>query len=261
MTALLADLKFPPIGELVEWKGILFKGTPLEVNKVVILMWVGVLIVFLLFWFGGRRAASGQLVPAGAQNLVESGIEFVRNDIILQTMGPEGLSWAPFLVTMFFFIFITNIFEVIPFVQFPVNARMALPAFMAIMVWVIFNFVGIKAQGFGGYFKSMLFPPGVPKFLLPLVALIEFISTVFVRPFSLAVRLFANMLAGHLLLVTFAVLSAALFTKSLLAVILPLPFVMLVLLTGFEILVAVLQAFIFTILTAVYIGGAMHPEH
>ena len=106
-----------------------------------------------------------------------------------------------------------------------------------------------------------MFPPGVPKALLPLVALIEFISTIFVRPFSLAVRLFANMLAGHLLLVTFAVLSAALFSKSLLIVILPLPFVMLILLTGFEILVAGLQAFIFTILAAVYIGGAMHPEH
>ncbi|HEX3620846.1 MAG TPA: F0F1 ATP synthase subunit A [Acidimicrobiales bacterium] len=261
MTTLLAALKFPPIGELVEWKGILFKGTPLEVNKVVLLMWAGVVIVFLLFWAGGRRASSGELVPAGAQNVVESGIEFVRNDIILQTMGPEGLGWTPFLTTIFFFVFITNIFEVIPFIQFPVNARMALPAFMAIMVWVIFNYVGIKSQGFGGYFKSMLFPPGVPPFLLPLVALIEFISTIFVRPFSLAVRLFANMLAGHLLLVTFAVLSAALFTKSILAVILPLPFVMLVLLTGFEILVAVLQAFIFTILTAVYIGGAMHPEH
>jgi F-type H+-transporting ATPase subunit a len=254
-------LTFPPIGELVEWKGILFKGTPFEVNKVVLLMWAGVLIVFGLFWLGGRRAATGNLVPAGAQNLVESGIEFVRNDIILQTMGPEGLSWTPFLTTIFFFVFVTNIFEVIPFIQFPVNARMALPAFMALMVWAIFNFVGIKSQGAGGYFKSMLFPPGVPKALLPLVALIEFISTVFVRPFSLAVRLFANMLAGHLLLVTFAVLSAALFTKSALAIILPLPFAMLILLTGFEILVAVLQAFIFTILTAVYIGGAMHAEH
>jgi F-type H+-transporting ATPase subunit a len=82
-----------------------------------------------------------------------------------------------------------------------------------------------------------------------------------VRPFSLAVRLFANMLAGHLLLVTFAVLCAALWTAKPTAVILPLPFAMLILLTGFEILVAVLQAFIFTILTAVYIGGAMHPEH
>jgi F-type H+-transporting ATPase subunit a len=214
-----------------------------------------------MFWAAGRRARSGSLVPAGMQNIVESGIEFVRNDIILQTIGPEGLGWTPFLVTLFFFIFMGNIFEVIPVIQFPTNARMALPAFMAILVWVLFNFVGIKSQGFGGYLKSIVFPPGVPGGLLPLVALIEFISTIFVRPFSLAVRLFANMLAGHLLLVTFAVLSAALFTKSLLVVILPLPAVMLVLLTGFEVLVAVLQAFIFTILTAVYIGGAMHPEH
>jgi len=260
MNSILA-LEFPPIGELVEWRGLLFKGSILEVNKVVLLMWAGVLIVFLLFWAAGRRAASGNLVPSGVQTVVESGIEFVRNDIILQTMGPEGLAWTPLLVTIFFFVFVTNIFEVIPGIQFPVNARMALPAFLALMVWVIFNVVGIKSQGLGGYFKSMLFPPGVPKFLLPLVALIEFISTIFVRPFSLAVRLFANMLAGHLLLVTFAVLSAALFTKGPLAIILPLPFFMLILLTGFEILVAVLQAFIFTILAAVYIGGAMHPEH
>jgi F-type H+-transporting ATPase subunit a len=146
---------------------------------------------------------------------------------------------------------------------------MALPAFMAIMVWVIFNYVGIKSQGFGGYFKSMLFPPGVPTFLLPLVALIEFISTIFVRPFSLAVRLFANMLAGHLLLVTFALLTDALIFHdgvkiggfpawSPLAIA---PFAMEIAITAFEILVAVLQAFIFTILTGVYLGAAMHPEH
>jgi len=258
---LLSALKFPPIGELVEWKGILFKDSPIEVNKVVLLMWAAVIIVMAMFWTAGKRAQSGQLVPVGVQSIVEMGIDFVRNDIILQTMGPEGMFWAPFLVTMFFFVFFTNISEVIPFIQFPVNARMALPAFMGIMVWVIYNFVGIKAQGFGGYMKSVLFPPGVPKALLILVTPIEFISTIIVRPFTLAVRLFANMLAGHLLLVTFAVLSAALFTKSALAVILPLPFLMLILFTAFEILVAILQAFIFTILTAVYIAGAMHPEH
>jgi F-type H+-transporting ATPase subunit a len=261
MTTVLAELHFPPIEELVEWRGILFKGTPFEVNKVVILMWAGALIVFALFWIAGRAATSGRLVPTGVQSVVEMGIDFVRNDIIMQTMGPAGLPWTPFLVTMFFYVLVTNMFEVIPGIQFPVNARMALPAFLALLVWVIFNVVGIRAQGFRGYMKSMLFPPGVPKFLLPLVAMIEFISTVFVRPFSLAVRLFANMLAGHLLLVTFAVLCAALWTAKPTAVILPLPFAMLILLTGFEILVAVLQAFIFTILTAVYIGGAMHPEH
>ncbi len=254
-------LHFPPMKELVEWRGILFKGTPFEVNKVVLLMWASVLIVFLMFWAAGRAAKSGRLVPTGIQSVVETGVDFVRNDIILQTMGPAGLGWTPFLITMFFFIFVTNMWEVIPGIQFPVNARMALPAFLAIMVWVIFIVVGIRAQGLRGYFKAMLFPPGVPKLLLPLVAGIEFISTIFVRPFSLAVRLFANMLAGHLLLVTFAVLCAALWTAKPVAVILPLPFAMLILLTAFEILVAVLQAFIFTILTAVYIGEAMHPEH
>jgi F-type H+-transporting ATPase subunit a len=101
----------------------------------------------------------------------------------------------------------------------------------------------------------------VPKALYLLVTPIEFVSTFLVRPFSLAVRLFANMLAGHILLVTFAVLSAALWVAQWYAVFLPLPALMLVFLTGFEILVAFLQAYIFTILAAVYIGGAMHPEH
>jgi len=125
---------------------------------------------------------------------------------------------------------------------------------------VIFIFMGFKSQGFG-YIKNTLLPPGVPGALLPLVALIELVSTWVLRPFTLAVRIFANMLAGHLLLVTFAVLTAALFTLKPLAVVAPLPFVMLVLMTGFELLVAFLQAFIFTILIAVYIAGAMHPEH
>jgi len=262
---ILAELHFPPIGELVEWEGLFLKGTAFEVNKVVLLMWAGVIIVMAVFLLAGRKAkagaASGNLVPSGIQHVAESGIDFVRKDIILQTMGKEGMGWAPFLTTMFFFIFVTNLFEVVPGIQFPVSARMALPIFLAVVVWFIYNIVGIKHQGLGGYIKSVVMPPGVPKGILPLVALIETISTFVVRPFSLAVRLFANMLAGHLLLVTFAVLSAALFSKTLLVAILPLPFIMLILLTGFEILVAGLQAFIFTILTAVYIGGAMHPEH
>jgi F-type H+-transporting ATPase subunit a len=143
----------------------------------------------------------------------------------------------------------------------PGNARMAMPAFLALVVWLVFNVIGVIKQGLGGYLKSSLFPPGVPKALYLLVTPIELVSTFIVRPFSLAVRLFANMLAGHILLVTFAVLSSALWVKAWYAVFLPLPAVMLVLLTGFEVLVAFLQAYIFTILAAVYIGGAMHPEH
>ncbi|MGI8776751.1 MAG: F0F1 ATP synthase subunit A [Acidimicrobiales bacterium] len=256
--SLLLGLEFPPVNQLTEWQPLFLKGSAFEVNKVVLLMWLAVIIVLGLFLVAGRQSRKG-LVPSGVQNVVEFGVEFVRNDVILQTIGPEGMGYTPFLVTVFFFVFICNVYEVIPVIQMPVNARMAVPAFLAIVVWAIFNFVGIKSQGLFGYFKSMLFPPGVPKFLLPLVALIELVSTVFVRPFSLAVRLFANMLAGHLLLVSFGVLSEALFAATIVGAVVP--FALLVALTGFEVLVAGLQSFIFVILTAVYIGGAMHPEH
>ncbi|MGI9021946.1 MAG: F0F1 ATP synthase subunit A [Acidimicrobiales bacterium] len=256
MRALFA-LEFPPVDTLVQWQPLFLEGTPFEINKVVLLMWLAVFIVLGMFIAAGRKSRAS-LVPAGVTNVVEFGVEFVRKDVVLQTIGPEGLGYTPFLTTVFFFVFILNIFEVIPGIQMPVNARMAIPAFLAIVVWAIFNFVGVKNQGLGGYFKSMLFPPGVPKALLPLVALIELVSTVFVRPFSLAVRLFANMLAGHLLLVSFAVLSQALFEATIVGAVVP--FALLVALTGFELLVSGLQAFIFVILTAVYIGGAMHPE-
>ncbi|MGQ0744832.1 MAG: F0F1 ATP synthase subunit A [Acidimicrobiales bacterium] len=255
--ALFGALEFPTLEHLIEWPGIFLKGTPFEVNKVVILMWLSVAVIIGVFTAAGK----GKLIPTGLQSLIESGVEFVRNDIVLQVMGRDGLRFAPYLTTMFFFIMVLNFWEVVPGIQFPVNARMAVPALLALLSWAVFNWVGIKSQGFGGYVKGILIPPGVPKPLVPLVALIELVSTILVRPFSLAVRLFANSLAGHLLLVTFAVLSAALWTKGFQAVVLPLPFLMLTLLTGFEIFVALLQAFIFTILTAVYIAGAMHPEH
>jgi F-type H+-transporting ATPase subunit a len=181
----------------------------------------------------------------------------------MQTMGREGLPWTPFLLSMFLFIYLCNVPGIIPIIQMPATARMAIPMFLALLVWVVYNFTGIKHQGFFGYFKSVLFPPGVPKALYILVTPIEFISTIIVRPFSLAVRLFANMLAGHILLVTFALLSEALFQAKD-KILIPfgiLPFFMLVFLTAFEVLVAFLQAYIFVILTAVYIGGAAHPEH
>ena len=130
--------------------------------------------------------------------------------------------------------------------------------YAAVMMFIA---VGIKHQGPLHYFGGALFPPGVPKALYLLVTPIELISTFLVRPFSLAVRLFANMLAGHILLVTFGVLTITLFSATLLVLALPFSFFMLVALTGFEMMVAFLQAYIFTILAAVYIGGALHPEH
>ena len=258
MIQLPYGLHFPPIAELLEWPGILFDGSIFELNKVGLIYLWAMLAPLVLFVLAIRKNA---LVPRGVQTVAESSVNFVRENVVMQTMGPDGLRYMPFLMSLFFFIFFANITAVIPFIQFPANSRMAAPAVLAIIVWLVFNAVGIKNQGFFGYFKNTVIPPGVPGALLPLVAVIEFVSTFLVRPFSLAVRLFANMLAGHLLLVTFAVLTTALWTPGPLAAIVWAPFVVLIGLTGFEILVAFLQAFIFTILTAVYIGGALHPEH
>jgi F-type H+-transporting ATPase subunit a len=136
--------------------------------------------------------------------------------------------------------------------------------FLAVIVWLVYNTVGFKHNGLS-YLGGMLWPRNVPVAMRPLVGLIEFLSNIILRPFSLAVRLFANMLAGHMLLVTFCLLTNALFfaeTKQLLLKPMSiLPFGMLLFLTAFEVLVGFLQAYIFTILTGVYIGLAAHPEH
>jgi F-type H+-transporting ATPase subunit a len=246
-------IDFPPISHLIEWP-----SGPLGINKVVVLMWLSVALVFGLMFAGSRKKA---LVPAGIQNVAESAVDFIHNGIILETIGPDGMGYAPLLFTMFTFIFALNIWEIVPFAQMPVNARIALPLLLAVLVWFIYNIVGIFKQGFFGYFKTAMFPPGVPWPLYILVSPIELVQIIIVRPLSQSVRLFANMLAGHLLLTSFAIITASLWSLSLLIVIWPASFALLVALTAFEVLVSFLQAFIFTILTAVYIGGSMHPDH
>jgi F-type H+-transporting ATPase subunit a len=250
-------LEFPPISHLINFPDLAGSG-PLAINKVVLIYFTAALLTIAFFLAGTRKRA---LVPSGFQTLAESSVDFVREQIIMQTIGTDGMRFLPLLATMFFFIFFSNIFEIIPLVQFPANARMAMPMVLALLVWVIFNVVGVVKQGPLHYLKNSVIPPGVPKFLLPLVAIIELVSTFLVRPFSLAVRLFANMLAGHLILVTFAIITAELFAAKVTVVIWPFSFLLLTGLTAFELLVAFLQAFIFTILAAVYIGSSMHPEH
>ena len=256
---MILGIDFPPITHVTRWPDIWFADTPFAINKTVLIFIASVLITLVFFFVAGRQR---RLVPTGVQGLAESSIDFVRESVILETIGPEGMGYLPFLITMFFFVFFINIFEIIPLVQFPGNARIAVPLFLALLVWFMFNIVGIAKQGFFSYIKNSVVPPGVPKVILPLLVFIEFISTFLVRPFSLAIRLFANMLAGHLILVTFAILTAAIWGSAVYFKIgAAFPFALLIALTAFEILVSALQAFIFTILTGVYIGLSMHPEH
>jgi F-type H+-transporting ATPase subunit a len=249
--------EFPPINAILRWKDII---DPINFNKIALIAVAAGVIGSLVFLLAGRKDAN--VAPTGVRNVAETMVEFIENQIIMPTMGKDGLGWTPFMLSLFSFIYLCNVPGIIPFLQMPATARIAIPMFLALLVWVVFIGVGFKHQGFA-YLKNSLFPPGVPKALYILVTPIEFISTFLVRPFSLTVRLFANMLAGHILLVTFALLTKELFQGDTLALkpVAILPFFMLTFLTAFEVLVAFLQAYIFTILTAVYIGGAAHPEH
>jgi F-type H+-transporting ATPase subunit a len=250
-------LEFPPINEVIRWRDLL----P-SFNKVAIIACLAVVIGSLIYIIAARR--DPLVAPKGVRNLAEVGVEFIEDQIVMQTIGRDGLGWTPFLLTLFIFVYLCNLPGVIPILQFPATARMAIPFFLAMVVWLIYNTVGFKHNGLK-YLTGMLWPRTVPVAMRPLVGLIEFLSNIILRPFSLAVRLFANMLAGHMLLVTFALLANALLfaeTKQLLLKPLTiLPLFMLLFLTAFEILVGLLQAYIFTILTGVYIGLAKHPEH
>jgi F-type H+-transporting ATPase subunit a len=259
MPAVLGAFEFPPVSHLFEWPELLFKDSPLAINKTVIYIALAAFLAIGFFALGSRKRA---LVPTGVQNLAETSYNLIEENIAVEVMGvDDGKHWTPFLASLFFYIFFMNIFEVIPGIQFPPTSRFGIPFFLALMVWLMMVIIGLKSQGVGGYFKNALFPPGVPKALYVLVTPIEFISTFIVRPFSHSVRLFANMMAGHILLTTFALLTAALWLGKWNAIFLPLPFFGGVAMTGFEILVALLQAYIFTILAAVYIAGSLHPEH
>jgi len=253
----LAALEFPSIDLIVEWPSFIGEGQWWGVNKIVVNNLLALLFTSLIFVVGSKT----QLVSRGKmRNLAEVSVDFIDKSVIQQTIGHGGEKYLPFLTSIFFFVFFGNIFGIIPGWQMPANARMANPIFLGVLTLVFFVCAGLKAQG-PKYFVNALFPPGVPKALYLLVTPIEFLSTFIVRPFSLAVRLFANLLAGHILLVTFGVLCITLATASVLVIVLPFSFFMLTAMTGFELMVAFLQAYVFAVLAAVYIGGAVHPEH
>ena len=236
-------------------------GITFKVTFITILMFILTTLLATVFVAAFRRPA---VIPGPLQNAVEAAVDGVRQNIVLPTIGPEGERYMPLLTGMFFFVFAMNFMEVVPGVQFPISSRMAIPAFFALLSYVIFNFVGMRAQGPLTYFKNQLIIPGVPKPILPLLIVIELFSTFIFRPITLAVRLFANMMAGHVMLTIFFLASGYFLYRSdswFLHIISPAPIALGIVLTGFEMFISLIQAFIITILTAVYIGGALHPEH
>lgn len=256
----IANLFPHGISELFNWKGLAFDGTIWEINLPVMMSLVSTALCLVLFVVGGRKKA---LVPTGMQNIAEVSYEFIDKGISTEVMGHDGHKWTPFLGTMFFWLFFINIWSTIPPIIFPASSRIAIPLLLCIVSYVTYVAVGFVKQGPLYIFKS-IFPPGVPKALYILIAPIEFISKFIVRPISLAVRLFANMFAGHILLALFALMVAALVEMNsgwYQAPLSILPFFGLMFMVAFELLVAFLQAYIFTILTAVYIAESSSEEH
>lgn len=232
------------------------------VNRTMLLMFLAAAIAVAVLYFGLRKRS---VIPSKFGAAVESLVTFVRDEIAVGIIGPhEGLKYFPYLLSLFIFILIGNLFEVTPFVNFPITSRIALPGFLALVTWVIFVVAGFRKQGLG-YVGHLLWPPGVPTALKPLVGIIEFVSTFLVRPFSLAVRLFANLVAGHVMLVLLLA-SGWVFISSIDDIGLRSAiglgwFALGLAIFVFEIVVAILQAYIFTLLSAVYIQTSVHPEH
>jgi len=234
-----------------------FRAGSFYFTKPMLLALVCSVLVVAFFW---AAFAKPKLVPRGVQNIGELGIMFVRDQILRPMMGKRGDSYLPFLVSLFFFIWFMNIMEVIPVAQFPAMSFIAFPGVLMLMVYFTYNYLGIKHQGLGGYFKNMV-PSGVPPFILIILAPVEILQYIIVRPFTLAVRLFANMFAGHILLLVFTLATWYLFSASIGLLFSGVSFILTIVLTAFELLIQALQAYIFTILTAQYIGGSLEAGH
>jgi F-type H+-transporting ATPase subunit a len=258
---LAADVPFPPTVEDFYLPSILPWGAhdSYWVTKITVLLWVAVAALIIFFLVSYRKP---QLVPTKKQWLAESIYGFVRNNIAIEMIGPRGVQFAPYLTTLFSFILLMNFFGIVPFLQIAPTSHIAFPAVLAVISYVMFIYVGSRHHG--GFFKYMKFAlvPPAPWFILPLLIPIEFFSTFMVRPFSLAVRLFANMFAGHMLLLVFTLGGFAMLSANVWLI----PFsiiswVLTIALTFLEFLVIVLQAYVFTVLTASYVQGAVADEH
>lgn len=233
-------------------------GIHFAITKPMILIVLAVVLVVGFFTYAFRNA---KVVPRGAQNIAEYGYLFVRDGIARDTMGKAGDPFVPLLFSFFFLIWALNFLGIVPFAQIAPTARFAIPVAFAVIVYLLWVPLGMIKQGPLGFLKSMTMPPGVPKAMYVLLVPIEFVSNLLVRPFTHSVRLFANMFAGHMLIVMFSVAAWYLFSPSLVGLLgSAASFTLAIGLTGFEILIQALQAYVFTLLVAVYLNDALHAH-
>ncbi|MCU1412665.1 MAG: atpB [Microbacteriaceae bacterium] len=243
---------------------MLFKGTPFELNRLMMIRILVMLVILLVFWLGTRKM---KIVPSRFQAGLEFTTDFVRNNIIVGTLGEkDGRRFMPILMTIFFVTLGMNLVGLVPGLQLAGTSVIGLPLIMAVIIYVLFIYAGIKKHKVGGFFKNSLVIPGVPIALVPFLALLEFLSTFILRPVTLTLRLLMNLVAGHMLLVLcFSATEFFFFTVlangSLLGLLGVGSFAFGIAFTLLDLFVAALQAYVITILGAIYIQMALVEEH
>jgi F-type H+-transporting ATPase subunit a len=258
-TALAAESGYTSPATADFWQPLIGSGA-FAITRSSIVLLLSVALISWLLLAGTKRLS---VVPSRAQLATESVYGLVRNSVARDVIGSKDfLKFVPLLFSMFMLILVNNLFGVIPPVQFPTLSRIGFPAALALIIFVVFHAIGFKKHGLIGYFKSIV-PAGLPAAMIVPIFLLELITDLFTRPVTLALRLFGNMFAGHLLLLLFItggeymVVHGAFGLKLVGGV----SFVMAFVMTLFELLVEFLQAYIFTLLAALYIAGALADEH
>lgn len=219
-----------------------------SLTKSTVMMLLAALIMVIVLLYAVSKNKKNR-VPKGIGNVVEALIVFIRDEIVLPNLGKDGLKMMPFFLTLFFFIMFANLLGLFPFMAQPTK-NINVTAALAIITFVVTQYKGIKAQGFVHYFKGLV-PPGVPVFVLPIMIVVEFIG-LFTKPFSLLMRLFANITAGTIIIFS---LIGLIFVMEYAGSVIAVPFALFIYMI--EIFIALLQAYIFTLLSALYINMAM----
>jgi F-type H+-transporting ATPase subunit a len=226
-------------------------GIDLSITKHVLMMWIAAALVVFVFRYAFREH---RIIPTGIANFLEAIVVFLRDEVILPNMGEDGKNYLPYLLTVFFFILFCNLLGLIPFGA-TATGNVSVTAALALMSLVMIQVGGIRKHGLKHHLQNFI-PHGIPAWLLPIMIPVEIMGQ-FTRPFALCIRLFANMTAGHIVILAF--LSMIFILKSIF--ISPISVFFALFISLLELFVAFLQAYIFTMLTSLFIGMSIHPQH
>jgi F-type H+-transporting ATPase subunit a len=226
-------------------------GIDFSITKHLVMMWVASALLVIIFHFAFRHPRQ---VPRGLANLLEAIIVFLRDEVVLPNMGEAGKPYLPYLLTVFFFILFCNLLGLIPY-SATATGNVTVTAALAAISLIMIQVGGIKEHGVKHHLQNLV-PPGIPVWLLPIMIPVEIMGQ-FTKPFALCIRLFANMTAGHIVIYSF--LGLIFVFKSIWIAPLSVGFALFISLL--ELFIALLQAYVFTMLTSLFMGMSIHPQH